>query len=152
MSPTRITASSTLVVVVIDRQPATKYTPYLDILQEALRNAEIPVTVACVSKKWTRFILGTVPTNATFDEIRREVEMLYPEIRVGQFPRWLTTAEQRASKDASAVVLTVVGQETTKSIGRSQARVPALPIRDYSCSLIHRISIFPRTTSVIRFA
>jgi hypothetical protein len=115
-----ITASNTLVVVVSDRHRATEYTPYLGILQEALRKAEVPVTGACVSEKWTQFILSNVPTTATFDEISREVEMLYLEMRLGQSPRWRTTAEQRAGKDASSVVLTVVGQQTTKSIGRSQ--------------------------------
>jgi hypothetical protein len=85
-----------------------------------LRKAEVAVTGACFTEKWTRFMLSNVPTTATFDEISREVEMLYPEIRLGRSPRWLTTAEHRVGKDASSVVLTVVGQQTTKSIGRSQ--------------------------------
>jgi hypothetical protein len=85
-----ITASNTLVVVVSDRHRATEYTPYLGILQEALRKAEVPVTGSCVSDTWTRFILSNVPTTATFDEISREVEMLYPKIRLGQSPGWLT--------------------------------------------------------------
>jgi hypothetical protein len=66
--------------------------------------------------------------------------MLYPEIRLGQSPRWLTTAEQRAGKEASSVVLTIVGRQTTKSIGRSQ-----LYLFNRRCSIKEYVMFGPST-------
>jgi hypothetical protein len=81
-----------------------------------------------------------LPTEASFEEVRREVETHYPEIRLGQTPRWPSTSEKRQGKTLSTMVLTVVGQETLKSIGRSR-----LYLFNNKCTLQNYITFGPRT-------
>jgi hypothetical protein len=90
-----ITTSNSLVVIVADSYVAANYTPYLGILQEALKAEKFTVTDGLVSERWTRFVLNGVPTDASFEDVRREIETLYPEIRLGRPPRWLSTPQQR---------------------------------------------------------
>jgi hypothetical protein len=62
-----------LVVVVAESYRPSDYEPYLGILQEALKAATFPAAGSFVSERWTRFVLNTVSTNASPDDVRREM-------------------------------------------------------------------------------
>jgi hypothetical protein len=102
-----ITNPNALVVVVAESYVATTYNPYLGILQEALQTNGFPIAGARISERWSRFVLNAVPTEASPEEVQREIESLYSDICLGQTPRWLTTPEQRKGKTASSMVITM---------------------------------------------
>jgi hypothetical protein len=135
-----ITNSNTLVVLVADRYTAAAYNPYIGILQEALRSNDFPIASACISERRSRFVLHGVPTNASFEEVRHEIESLYPELRLAQLPRWLSTPEQRHGKTASSMVIALTGQHTLKSIGRFR-----LDLFNNHCNLDDYLSFGSRT-------
>jgi hypothetical protein len=135
-----ITQSNALVVIVAESYRATDYDPYLGILQEALQAEKFPIAGSFVSERWTRFVLNGVPTDASPEDVQREIGSLYPSIRLGMSPRWLTTPERRQGKTASSMVITVTGQHTIKSIGRSR-----LYLFNNRCNLKDYITFGPRT-------
>jgi hypothetical protein len=90
-----ITNSNALVVVVAESYVAAVYNPYLGILQKALQTNGFPIAGARISERWSRFVLSAVPTEALPEQVQTEIESLYPNIRLGQTPRWLTTPKQR---------------------------------------------------------
>jgi hypothetical protein len=135
-----ITQSNALVVVVAESYRPLDYEPYLGILQEVLKAAEFPIAGSFVSERWTRFVLNGVSTDASPEEVQREIGTIYPSIRLGSSPRWLTTPEQRQGKTASSMVITVTGQHTIKSIGRSR-----LYLFNNRCNLKEYITFSPRT-------
>jgi hypothetical protein len=97
-----VSSSSALVFVVGNRSHAVDYEPYLSILRHALQQDGFATIAAVVSERWTRFTLNGVPTTVTMDQIRYQIAMMYPELRMGRDPRWLTTDAKRAGKEASA--------------------------------------------------
>jgi hypothetical protein len=105
------------VVLVADRYTVAAYNPYIGILQEALRSNDYPIAGGCISERRSRFVLHGVPTNTPFEEVKYGIESLYPELRLPQLPRWLSTPEQRQGKTASSIVIALTGQHTLKSIG-----------------------------------
>jgi hypothetical protein len=135
-----ITQSNALVIVVAESYRASDYEPYLGILQEALKAAEFPIAGSFVSERWTHFVLKRVSTDASMEDVQREMGTIYPSIRLGSSPRWLTTPEQRQGKTASSMVITVTGQHTIKSIGRSR-----LYLFNNRCNLKEYITFSPRT-------
>jgi uncharacterized coiled-coil protein SlyX len=135
-----ITQSNSLVVIVAESYRATDYDRYLGILQEALQADKFPIAGSFVSERWSRFVLNGVPADASPEDVQREIGTLYPSIRLGTSPRWLTTPERRHGKTASSMVITVTGQHTIKSIGRSR-----LYLFNNRCNLKEYITFGPST-------
>jgi uncharacterized coiled-coil protein SlyX len=135
-----LTQSNAVVIVVAESYLATDYEPYLGILQETLKADGFPLAGSFVSERWTRFVLNGVPTKATPEEVQREMGSLYPSIRLGLPPRWLTTPDKREGKEASSMVITLTGTHTIKSIGRSR-----LYLFNNRCNLEEYITFGPRT-------
>jgi hypothetical protein len=111
-----LTTTNALVFVVGNRFRAEAYEPYLSLLRHALDQNGLPTTAAVVSERWTRFVLNGILTTATMEQVRYQLSMLYPELRMGRDPRWLTTESKRVGKEASSVVITLVGQLTMKDV------------------------------------
>jgi hypothetical protein len=135
-----LTHSNAVVIVVAESYLATDYELYLGILQVALQADGFPLAGSFVSERWSRFVLNGVPTKATPEEVQREMGCIYPSIRLGQPPRWLTTPEKRQGKDASSMVITLTGTHTIKSIGRSR-----LYLFNNRCNLEEYITFGSRT-------
>jgi len=114
------------------------YEPYLGILQAALSEFN-PIT-ANVSQRWSRFCLHGIPTNTTPDDVRKEVESLYPSLQMGQTPRWLLGQDRREGKEASTMVITLVGDVTMKSLGAS-----SIFVFNKRCNIAAYISYGPAT-------
>jgi len=79
-----ITATNNLVFTVAPQYLSTIYGPYLGILEEALH--EFPIASSRISQRWTRLIVNSIPTTATPETVRTEIETNYPALRMGQTP------------------------------------------------------------------
>lgn len=114
------------------------YESYLSIISQPLTYLGTPA--ARVRERWSKFLLHGVPTDTELETIRTDIETTYPMIRLGQTPRWLTTAAKREGKSASSVVITVVGDLKTADFGTNY-----LYIRNRDCTLQDYIDYGPTT-------
>jgi hypothetical protein len=134
-----ITATTNnLVFTVAPQHMGASYEPYLAIFEDALH--EFPIASSRISQRWTRFILHGIPTTATPENVRTEIETTYPTLRMGQTPRWLTSPERRQGKEASSMVITLIGEMTKKSLGANN-----LAVFNRECNLAEYISFGPST-------
>jgi hypothetical protein len=67
---------------------------FLPVIIKALES--IGPCTAKLSEPWTKFLLHGVPTDASLEDIREDVEQYCPNIQLGQTPRWL--AMQKIAK------------------------------------------------------
>jgi len=133
-----ITATNNLVFTVAPQRMSTTYEPYLAILEEALH--EFPIASSRVSQQCTGFIIHSIPTTATPETVRTKIETTYPSLRKGQTPRWLTSPKRRQGKEASSMVVTLIGEMTKKSLGATN-----LALFNRECNIAEYISFGPST-------
>jgi len=133
-----ITATNNLTFTTAPQHLGISYEPYLAIFENALH--EFPITSSRISQRWTRFIVNGIPTTATPNDARTEIETNYPSLRMGQTPRWLTSPERRQGKEASSMVVTFIGEMTKKSLGAT-----SLALFNRECNLAEYISFGPST-------
>jgi len=133
-----ITATNNLVLTVAPQYLSTTYEPYLAILEDALH--EFPIALSRISQRWTRFIVNSIPTTATPEAVRTEIETNYPALRMGQTPRWLTSPERRQGKKASSMIITFIGEMTKKSLGAT-----SLAMFNRECTITEYIMFGPTT-------
>jgi hypothetical protein len=117
----RVTPNNSLILTTAIDQQAIDYEQYLGILKDALFEAK-PVA-ARVNTRWTKFLLHSVPTYASLEEVRLQIETNYPLLKMGQTLRWLTSPEKREGKAHSTMVLAVIGTMTLKTLGVSHLAV-----------------------------
>jgi hypothetical protein len=133
-----ISATNNLVFTTAPQQLSINYEPYLKIFEDALH--EFPITSSRISQRWTRFIIHGIPTTATPEDVRTEIENTYPALHMGQTPRWLTNSDRRQGKVASSMVITLVGEMTKKSLGATK-----LAMFNRLCDIAEYISFGPST-------
>jgi hypothetical protein len=133
-----ISATNNLVFTVAPQHLSTNYEPYLGILEDALH--EFAITSSRISQRWTRFIVHGIPTTTTPDTVRTELEATYPSLKMGQTPRWLTSPERRQGKEASSMVITLIGEMTKKSLGAN-----SLAVFNRECEIAEYITFGPST-------
>ena len=132
------TATNNLVFTVVSQLLSTIYEPYLAILEEDLN--KFPITSSQVSQRWTRFINNRIPTTATPETVRTEIETNYPTLRMGQTPRWHISPERRQGKEASSMIITFIGEMTKKSLGAT-----SLAMFNRECTITEYITFGPST-------
>lgn len=115
-----------------------EYDPYLNILVDAVRF--LGPASARINEKWSKFLLHGVPTCSSLEAMRSDIETCYPALKLAQTPRWLSTAENRANKDASTIVISLRGNISLKQIGTTR-----LIIRNRSCTLADYVQFGPST-------
>lgn len=133
-----INAMNNLVFTVAPQHLGVSYEPYLAIFEDALH--EYPIASSRISQRWTRFILHGIPTTASPETVRNEIESTYPSLRMGQTPRWLTSPDRRQDKEASSMVVTFIGEMTKKSLGAND-----LALFNRECRIAEYISFGPST-------
>jgi hypothetical protein len=133
-----ITATNNLIFTVAPQHLGISYEPYLGIFEDALH--EFPIASSRISQRWTRFLIHGIPTMATPEDVRTEIETNYPSLRMGQTPRWLTSPERRQGKEASSMVVTFIGEMTKKSLGATR-----LAMFNRECNVAEYISFGPST-------
>jgi hypothetical protein len=133
-----ITNSNNLVFTVAHQHLGKNYEPYLAIFEDALH--EFPIVSSRISQRWSRFIVHGIPTSTTPETVRNEIESTYPTLQMGQTPRWLTSPERRQGKEASSMVITLVGEITKKSLGAD-----SLTMFNRQCKVTEYITFSPST-------
>ncbi|RPA91292.1 hypothetical protein L873DRAFT_1582079, partial [Choiromyces venosus 120613-1] len=73
---------------------------------------------------WHKVIIHSIPTTIPstpegFNTVKTEIEEFNPGLHLPPPPRWLTTETQWKDKAASAMVITLVGKDTTEKVLRS---------------------------------
>jgi hypothetical protein len=134
-----ITNSNNLVFTVAHQHLGKNYEPYLGIFEDALVH-EFPIASSRISQRWSRFIVHGIPTSATPETVRNEIESTYPTLQMGQTPRWLTSPERRQGKEASSMVITLVGEITKKSLGAT-----SIAVFNRECKIAEYITFGPST-------
>jgi hypothetical protein len=92
---------------------------------EALCDAFPELDIANISSeaRWSKFLLHGVPTNVSMAQLADSLDYHYPELRLAQTPRWLSTAAQRSAKSASTAVIALLGTHSRASIGLTKLTV-----------------------------
>jgi hypothetical protein len=134
----KITNSNNLIFTVAHQYLGQNYEPYLGIFEDALE--EFPITASRICQRWSRFIVHGIPATATPDTVRNEIESTYPTLKMGQTPRWLTSPERREGKEASSMVITLIGEITKKSLGAD-----TLAVFNRECKITEYITFGPST-------
>jgi hypothetical protein len=112
---TRITANNRLVLTTNPTTPATAYKSYLLMLSTEI-NALQP-TDPRINGYWTKFLVHNVPTSAKLPDIKNEIETTYPSLHLTTEPRWLVPEERRINKNASTIVISLIGGTDLKHLG-----------------------------------
>ena len=73
-----VTATNNLVFTVAPQHLGVSYEPYLAIFEDALH--EFPIASSRISQRWTRFIIHGIPTTASPETVRTEIETTYPSL------------------------------------------------------------------------
>jgi hypothetical protein len=71
---------------------ALDYETCLKVITESL--IFVGEGTAIVNEKWSKFLLHGVPTFGALEEIRNDVEIYYPKLKLGQTPQWLAPADK----------------------------------------------------------
>jgi hypothetical protein len=133
-----ITATNNLIFTVAPQHLGISYEPYLGIFEDALH--EFPISSSRISQRWIRFLVQGIPTTATPEDVRTEIETNYPSLRMGQTPRWLISSKHRQDEEASSMVVTFVSEMTKKSLGATR-----LAMFNRECNIPENISFGPST-------
>jgi hypothetical protein len=67
----------------------------------------------------TKFLVHGIPTFYTPDEVRKDIEIANPSVKLTETPRWLTSDEKRQGKQASTMIIAICGTATFKDLGES---------------------------------
>jgi hypothetical protein len=96
---------------------ALDYELHLKVITESIKF--VREGAAIVNEKWPKFLLYGIPTFGALEEIRNDVDIYHPKLKLGQTLRWLVPADKRTEKPVSTIVLAFIGTVTSKDIDRS---------------------------------
>jgi hypothetical protein len=87
---------STLILTTAPTHRNIGYTPYLGIVQVALK--ELKSKTATLTSRVTKFLIHGIPTFYTPEEVQRDIENANPTVKLTETAKWLTNPEKRAGK------------------------------------------------------
>jgi hypothetical protein len=111
----RFSSNQSLVLTCGHEMAGEDYDAYLGVIGDSLRTLGTATVMVC--EPWTRFVLNNVPVHLSPPEIRETVEEFYPSLKMCQTPYWLLPRQKIAQKEASSVVITIVGNLTVEKLG-----------------------------------
>jgi hypothetical protein len=117
----RITANNRLVLTTNPTTPATAYKSYLPMLSAEI-NALQPSDPR-INGHWTKFLVHNVPTGAKLPDIKTEIETTYPSLHLATEPRWLVPEGRRLNRNASTIVISLVGATDLKHLGTTSLAI-----------------------------
>jgi hypothetical protein len=105
------------------------FEPFFGTLKEAF--PELNIANISGEARWSKFLLHGVPVDTPMTTLEESLRYHYPELRLAQIPRWLTTLEQRMRrvrelgepKKTSTAVIALLGSHTLTSIGLTKLTV-----------------------------
>jgi hypothetical protein len=99
-SPPFIMASfrrdSTLVLTTEPTHRNVDYVNYLAIVKDALK--DLKPEEATLTSRMTKFLIHGIPTFYTPDEVRKDIEIANPSVKLIETPQWLASDEKRQGK------------------------------------------------------
>jgi hypothetical protein len=118
-SPPFIVASfrrdSTLALTTAPTHRNVDYNNYLAIVKDAPRDLKPEATLI---SRMTKSLVHGIPIFYTPGEVRKDIEIANPSVKLAETPRWLTSDENQG-KQASTMVIAICGTATLKDLGES---------------------------------
>jgi hypothetical protein len=107
---------STLVLITAPTHRNVGYNNYLAIVKGALEGPK--PGGATLTSRMAKFLVHGIPTFYTLDEVRKDIEIANPSVKLTETPRF-TSDETRQGKQASTMVIVICGTATLKDLGES---------------------------------
>jgi hypothetical protein len=111
----RTNSNNKLVLMTNHTTPAAAYKPYLQLLTNNMHYF-IPTT-SKINTRWSKVLIYNIPTDAPPSVIREQIQLTYPTLRLMQTPRWLVPTDRRTNKQASTLVIALLGTINLKYLG-----------------------------------
>jgi hypothetical protein len=117
----RINSNSKLVLTTNPTIPATAYASCLLMLSAEIKSLK-PTDIR-INRRWSKFLVHNVPTNANLPAIKAEIETTYPSLRLAQDPHWLVREECRLNKTSSTLVVSLIGAIDLKCLSTTSLAI-----------------------------
>jgi hypothetical protein len=111
----RINSNNKIVLTTNHTTPAAAYKPYLQLLTNNMDR--IAPTATEINTRWSKFLVHNVPTGASPSAIQEEIRLTYPTLHLAQTACWLVPTDRRANKQASTLVIALLGAIDLKHLG-----------------------------------
>jgi hypothetical protein len=111
----RTNSNDKLVLTTNHTTPAAAYKPYLQLFTNQL--TPFAPTASEINTRWSKFLVHNIPTGALPSVIKEQIELTDPTLHLAQTPRWLVPTDRRANKQASTLVISLVGAIDLKRLG-----------------------------------
>jgi hypothetical protein len=111
----RTNSNDKLVLMTNHTTPAAAYKPYLQLLTNQL--TPFAPTASEINTRWSKFLMHNIPTGALPSVIKEQIKLTYPTLRLAQTPRWLVPTDRHVNKQASTLVVSLLGAIHLKRLG-----------------------------------
>jgi hypothetical protein len=111
----RTNSNNKMVLTTNHTTPAAAYKPYLQLFTNQI--TRFTPTAAEINTRWSKFLVHNIPTDAYPSAIQEHIELTYPTLRLAQTPRWLVPTDRRTNKQASTLVISLLGTIDLKHLG-----------------------------------
>jgi hypothetical protein len=111
----RTNSNNKLVLTTNHTTLAAAYKPYLQLFTNNM--ARFTPTASEINTRWSKFLVHNIPTGALPWVIKEQIELTYATLRLAQTPRWLVPTDRRANKQASTLVIALLGAIDLKHLG-----------------------------------
>jgi hypothetical protein len=103
----RTNSNNKLVLTTNHTTPAAAYKPYLQLFTNNI--TRFTPTASEINTRWSKFLVHNIPTSALPSVIKEQIKLTYPTLRLAQTPRWLVPTDRRTNKQASTLVIALLG-------------------------------------------
>jgi hypothetical protein len=132
----RTNSNSKLVLMTNHTTPAAAYKPYLQLFTNKMER--FTPTASEINTRWSKFLVHNIPTDASPSVIREQIELTYPTLCLAQTPRWLVPTDRRTNKQASTLVIALLG-----AIDLKHLRTTTLTLCNRKCHITPYFSWTP---------
>jgi hypothetical protein len=118
---TRININNRLVLMTNPTTPATAYASCLLMLSAEIKSLK-PADIR-INRRWSKFLVHNIPTNAKLPAVKAEIESTYPSLRLAQDPRCLVPKERCLNKTSSTLIVSLIGVIDLKRLGTTSLAI-----------------------------
>jgi hypothetical protein len=111
----RTNSNNKLVLTTNHTTLAAAYKPYLQLFTNHM--TRFTPTASEINTRWSKFLVYNIPSGALPSVIKEQIELIYPNLHLAQTPRWLVPTDRRAKKQASTLVISLLGAIDLKRLG-----------------------------------
>jgi hypothetical protein len=118
-----------LVLTTNHTTPAAAYKPYMQLLTNNM-NRFTP-TATEINTCWSKFLVHNMTTKTSLSVIQEQIELFYPTLHLMQTPHWLVPTDCCANKQASILVIALLGMIELKHLS-----ITTLTLCNQTCHII----------------